>query len=278
MPSSLFTFAPQDSSRRSETATLVKSQPPRVYPPSRQSFLARLIRKQVRMSWEINRTNVICGLVALLGILQFAYCVYHAANVTPDGYSISEHFLSDLGRTKTHSGRDNTACADIFNRSVMLLGVSLIPFFSVISKTLEEGRWIVCSSGIFASLGLICIGATPYDKHEVEHYMALGLWICSMLVLVVAIPAVVKLNRTCSAVLVIGTVLVVVAVGAYAFAGSHSRHVVYQKVLAIVAVIWFCVVAVMVSVSMIRSVSSSRLKAERLARRYTREIQRNHRR
>ena len=70
------------------------------------------------MTWAFNKANLIFGLVALLGIAQFFYSVPHAMKVYPDGYAIKDNFLSDLGCTVTQTGKDNSASASIFNRSL----------------------------------------------------------------------------------------------------------------------------------------------------------------
>lgn len=230
------------------------------------------------MTLEVNKTQLIFGLVALLGIAQFLYLVPRAMSVYPGGYLISHNFLSDLGCTVTSSGRDNSASATIFNRSIILLGILLIPFFTALPTVLENPHWIIRCAGVLSALGLIGVGSTPYDRYFVEHFVALGLWIFPMLVMVVTFAVSAETDRITSLALLFCTFLVLLAAGAYAFAGYHSGHVIFQKILAILSIFWFCLVFVIVSVSTIQSIPSTRLIAERQARKYLNIIQRDHRR
>ena len=230
------------------------------------------------MAWRLNRINLVCGVVALVGIGQFLYAVVDAMNAFPGGYSIAENFLSDLGRTTTHNNQDNTASASIFNRSIIALGISLVPFFSVMPSVLDRRVWMIRSAGVLSATGLIGIGLTPYDLYFVEHHLALALWIIPLLVTVVAFAVSAELDRLASAILSLCTLLVVIAAGAYAFAGDLSGHVIFQKVLVVLATAWFCLVFLIVSMTTIRSITSTRLIAEKQARQYLKVIQRNHRR
>jgi hypothetical membrane protein len=228
------------------------------------------------MTWEFHKTNLVFGLVAFLGIAQFLYSAPHAMSVYPGGYSVTENFLSDLGCRATHRHEDNSASALIFNRSIVVLGFSLIPFFTVMPAVLPRRGLTIRCSGLLSAIGLIGVGLTPYDQYFVEHHLALGLWIAPMLVMVVNFAAGADLGRTVSTSLTVCTSLVVLAAWAYAFAGDHRGHVIFQKALAIFAVFWFCLVFLIVSVSTVQSVSSRRLTIERQARQYLEVIQRNH--
>ena len=228
------------------------------------------------MPWQFNRANLLFGLVAWLGILQFAVSVYHAMTIYPDGYSITGNFLSDLGRMETHNGNDNSVCASLFDRSVIVLGISLIPFFAVMPSVLQQGRSVLRVSGVLSAIGLIGIGLTPYDRYFFAHHVALGLWIGPMLVTVVTFFVCAKQDGMSSLMLSTATFFVVLAVIAYAFAGSHDAHVVFQKVLAVLAGCWFILIFITVSVSTIRTISSRRLFVEQQARQYLKVLQRRH--
>jgi hypothetical protein len=230
------------------------------------------------MTWTFNKVNLVCGLIALLGIAQFIYAVPQAMSVYPGGYSIAHNFLSDLGCTVTSSYLDNSASASIFNRSIIVLGFSLIPFFVVLPTVLGDAHWIIRCSGVLSAMGLIGIGSTPYDRYFVEHFVALGLWITPMLIVVVTFAFSIELGGIASLSLSVCTFLVVSAAGAYALAGSHSGHVIFQKALAILSMFWFFLVFVIVSVSTIQSIPSTRQIAERQAREYLNIIKSNHRR
>ena len=222
------------------------------------------------MTWELHKTNFCCGIVALAGITQFVCAVVRAIH-TMDGYSITENFLSDLGRTHSSS-------ASLFNGSAVILGISLVPFFTAMPDVLERGQTVVRLSGVLSSLGLVGIGLTPYDKYFVAHHVALALWIGPMCMLVLSFFTIASSGGRTNVALAVGTLLVLLSVGAYAFAGSHGGHVILQKVLAILAVVWFCLVFISVTVTTMGSFPARRIIAERQARQYLQVIRRNHRR
>ena len=228
--------------------------------------------------WQLNKTNLVCGFVALLGIAQFGYGLVRAVRCYPGGYLLSEHFLSDLGRTVTSNGQINTVSASIFNQSVIVLGCSLIPFFLAMPEVLETGRWLVRLSGVLSALGLVGIGLTPYNSHLAAHLVALCLWLVPMLVSIVVFSVSAELGGRLRTLVFVGMAGVVFAFCGYAFVESHYGHVVFQKILVVLAVLWFCLVFACVSVSTIQSMSSRKLVAERQARAYLKVIQRRPRR
>jgi hypothetical protein len=81
-----------------------------------------------------------------------------------------------------------------------------------------------------------------------------------------------------SKILAAATLLLVLAIGAYALVDHHDGHVVFQKVVALLAVVWFCLVFASVSVSTIRLVSKRRRIVEQQSLRYLEVMKRNPRR
>lgn len=230
------------------------------------------------MTWKINKLNLVCGIVALLGIAQFFHAVLNAMNFFPGGYSITTNFLSDLGCADAIKNQNDMTSALNFNRSIILLGSLLIPFFTVMPAVLERRVEMLRYTGILSALGLIGIGLMPYDLYYFLHHVALGIWIVPLLVFVVSLAISIDLGRFSSAMLLFFSLLVVLAIGGYAFAGDPSGHVIFQKLVVILAACWFCLVFVIVSISTVQSIVSTRLIAEKQARQYLEVIQRNHRR
>jgi hypothetical protein len=231
-----------------------------------------------KTSWQLNRINVVFGLIALLGILQFFCMSCWAIRNYPGGYSVAGHFLSDLGRRTTLDGSENSVCSRVFSRSVVALGIALIPFFAVMPMTFDSGRSVLGGSGVLSASGLIGIGLTPYDDYFVLHHIALGIWVVPMLVMVITFLVLARSAGAASVILSIGSVLVVLAILGYALAGDHNGYVIMQKVLAVLAVTWLCLVFITVSVSTVRAVSSRRVIAEQQAEHYLQSIRKNHRR
>jgi hypothetical membrane protein len=229
---------------------------------------------------RISLLHLIVSLAGFLGIMQFACVVMVAIHRYPasgirHGYSISKNFLSDLGCSRTPMGEDNSASATVFNPSAVILGVSLLPFFWVLSTTIYQLRRTVWFSGTLSALGLIGIGLTPYDKHFAAHMVALGFWIGPLFILLIAHFIASVLQGSNSLVRTLLTFLLLAAILAYALAGSYNGYVVMQKLTVAVAVIWFCLIGSNVATTMVRVISDRRRLIEREAEAYMKILQHN---
>ena len=124
--------------------------------------------------------------VVVLGVLQFMEGIYRAISVFPEPFSIFDRFLSELGR-------DSKATADsrrLFERSTVLLGLSMFPFFYGIARAHAEelpGKTMAfCSCGIASATGLMGIGVTPYNRFLAFHICSILLWLIPMLFMVLS--------------------------------------------------------------------------------------------
>ena len=84
------------------------------------------------------------------------------------GYSFTENFLSDLGRTLTFSKEINFLSAQFFNMSLILAGAVFTMFYLHVRKVFNEGNqrtlaFIGSFFGILGGLSLAGIGLTPAD-------------------------------------------------------------------------------------------------------------------
>jgi hypothetical membrane protein len=227
------------------------------------------------MKWQVDRANLLLGLVAWCGIAQFAICVYLAIEAYPGGYALDSNFLSDLGCSRTSLGDANTVSATLFNYSIIVLGCAMLPFLVVMPSTLVQAQGVMRFCGVMSSLGLIGIGMTPYDQYWVEHHLALLLWLGPLVTTVIVYFVAARDNGTDSWVLGAGTGLFAAAVCGYTFVGSHDGHVVFQKLVAVVGICWFCVVFVSVSLAVVQPVIRRRVVAERQAEEYLTTLARN---
>jgi hypothetical membrane protein len=236
---------------------------------------------------HIDIARLFVSAAACLGIVQFTVAVPIAIRCYPaeggargSGYSVVDNFLSDLGCSKTPSGQDNSRSAAVFNTSVIALGVTLLPFFSVLSTTIEKLRKLVWFSGTLAALGLIGIGSTPYDRHFVAHNVSLGLWLGPMLLLLIGYFVGSARSGQATSGLAVWTGILVLAILAYAFGASHVEHVLMQKVTVGVSIVWFAIIAVNVAVTTVQVVSTTtrRQIVEWQAEQYMASLQHGHRR
>ena len=187
--------------------------------------------------------------VVVLGVLQFMEGIYRAISVFPEPFSIFDRFLSELGR-------DSKATADsrrLFERSTVLLGLSMFPFFYGIARAHAEelpGKTMAfCSCGIASATGLMGIGVTPYNRFLAFHICSILLWLIPMLFMVLSpLPGMQQTQTSAEATarrfVVWGAVvylpgMLLVPILRYAF-GMHFVWIVMlaQKALVLAAILW----------------------------------------
>jgi len=86
------------------------------------------------------------------------------------GYSFTENFLSDLGRTLTFSGEINFISAQLFNMSLILAGAVFTLFYLHVRKVFNEENlrflaFVGSFFGILGGLSLAGVGLTPADLY-----------------------------------------------------------------------------------------------------------------
>ena len=136
--------------------------------------------------FSFSRLHLLVSLVACAGILQFLASLFLAVNLyaggtgmQPEskGYSWTGNFSATGGAHGPGQAQTTPSPARMFNRSVLLLGSSLLPFFAVLPSVLERNRAAIWLAGTLSACGLVGIGLTPYDRHFVAHHIALGAWV-----------------------------------------------------------------------------------------------------
>jgi hypothetical membrane protein len=208
--------------------------------------------------------------VSCFGVVQFLCLCALAAVWYPGGtllerdtvgYSFSENFLSDLGRTQSWSGQPNATACVLFNTAAVVLGVSIIPFFLFLPlHAPDQSRilWIAAGSGVASALALTGIGLTPYDVRFEAHHTALFFWVVFLLVTVLLHAGAFLMSEGASplfGVLSLGLVGVIVLylLGGIEFLLSSSLgsreqafvgFVSTQKYVMLAAVAWYLVFSV----------------------------------
>lgn len=237
------------------------------------------------MAIAVNRTNLLFGLVACLGIGQFLGATWiamrsypSATSGTESGYKITGHFLSDLGSTKTTDGLKNADSAVMFNRSVIGLGIALMPFFGVLGSRCPSVGWLIRACGAFSATGLIGIGLTPYDVYFTAHHVALALWLVPMIVAMTAYFISAALQEEASTSLWVATSAIVIAALGYAFVGSRDGYIVMQKLLSAASIAWFLLVFVSVSFATWQSIAKRKSLVDRQAEQFIGVLRHGYRR
>jgi hypothetical membrane protein len=141
--------------------------------------------------WRWANALTCLGVVQFLCLCTLAMLWYPGGTLLQEntvGYSFSENFLSDLGRTVSWSGQPNGTAATLFNTAVVVLAVSLIPFFLFLPAHAPDRStvlWVAAVFGVGSALALMAIGLTPYDTHFVAHHRALCFWVIFLLATVI---------------------------------------------------------------------------------------------
>ena len=238
-------------------------------------------------------------IIAILSTVQFAVFTSLSMAAYPGGdyrdrrpdapsmgYDWNHNWLSDLGRSRTWTGKLNTASARYFNSSIIMLGVGLLFFFGIFHRSVDEDKiaaWFMQACGALASMGLIALGLTPVDLAYSSHLIALAAWVVPMPVM--AFLFAYQCFRSAGFIgSIAGTIaaamalVMTFAILCYAAAGSPSGYVVMQKIVVAISIIWFLLLALRVSLATIEIVTLSRLeKINQQAERYSARLQKGHR-
>lgn len=198
---------------------------------------------------QINYFNLIFGVIALSGVVQFAVCVEWSMNHYPGGYHWGEHFISDLGRTRTIVGQDNSLISGMFAQTTLILGLTLMPFMVALPGLFSYGKIPLRVLGVLSSIGLIGIGQTPYDLYVDLHHISLGLWVVPMAAMVLLLPIFLKIDAAAPDSLIVLSVILLSATVLYGIVGFRTGYVVMQKVVVILSIVWLIVVAISATIA-----------------------------
>lgn len=122
--------------------------------------------------------------LVFLGIAQFIAGIAQAIDAYPEPFSVFNRFLSELGR----DSKATAVSRRLFERSTVLLGLSMFPFFYGIARAHTEelpGQTMAfCSCGIASAMGLMGIGTSPYNRFLTLHIFFVLLWLAPMVFMV----------------------------------------------------------------------------------------------
>ena len=113
---------------------------------------------------------VMAGCIAFVALTLIAMLFYQGTTVndpTTIGYSFTENFFSDLGRTETRTGQPNTVSAVLFFISLAAAGSGLVLFFMAFPQFFwasGPGRLFSLAgsaSGIGAGISFVGVAFTP---------------------------------------------------------------------------------------------------------------------
>lgn len=98
-----------------------------------------------------------------------------------DGYSVSQNFLSDLGRTISFSNEINFISSQLFNMSLIMAGTIFIYFYFNLRKIFISNNQIILAliGSLFGILGGICligVGLTPSNIY-LDMHIVFATWL-----------------------------------------------------------------------------------------------------
>ena len=115
-------------------------------------------------------------LVISFGVVQFIVVTLFAAILYPGGYDFIAYYLSDLGTTMTRVGEANTLSSGLFAFTLIVIAVTLIPFWISVSSIFRESKLETVVSrfgstlGVLSSPFIIGVALTPMDTHLTLHF------------------------------------------------------------------------------------------------------------
>jgi hypothetical membrane protein len=121
--------------------------------------------------WLTIYPQFILKLFILLNIIAiFCYPGGTYINHSTLGYSITQNFLSDLGRTISFSGEINFLSSQLFNMSLIMAGTIFIFFYVNLRKIFKSNNqktvaFIGSIFGILGGFSLIGVGLTPSNLY-----------------------------------------------------------------------------------------------------------------
>ena len=132
--------------------------------------------------WLITLPKMALGLFIVFNVFaMFFYPGSTYLNNLSTGYSFTQNFLSDLGRTLTFLGEVNFLSSQLFNMSLILAGGIFRLFYLHVRKVfnLENQRALAFIGSLFGLLGglsMMGVGLTPADLY-LEIHIVCATWL-----------------------------------------------------------------------------------------------------
>jgi hypothetical membrane protein len=200
----------------------------------------------------------VCNTICLIGIAQFIICTFIAMQAYPggsvadkvsSGFRMYDNFLSDLGRRSALNGDKNDSAAFWFNNSLIILSISLLPFylsFCFHAWDRTSTLWIAAGFGVFSLFGLLIAGLTPLDRYFIAHHVGLAMWITGT-IFASGLHAGAMLSSKYSPMwIALVSFSFAMLMMAYAVAGSVQDYVKMQKIAVAGAMCWYGTLSVWV--------------------------------
>jgi hypothetical membrane protein len=150
---------------------------------------------EVLKSWK----RVSC-IITILGGFQFILLTFIAMIFYPGGYSFTENYFSNLGTTVTETGSPNNISRILFLIACVVVGASLIPFWTVLTTLFSKSKLTYCISlfgssvGIASALCLMGVGIFAEDTQNFLHSTSARMFFICIMIAILTYSFVILLN------------------------------------------------------------------------------------
>ncbi len=137
------------------------------------------------------------GYAGMIGSIQFIIipiiAMFFYGGGTPwdhsvEGYTFWKNFLSDLGRTVSYSGVENTISSPLFNFCLGMYGVTLVLFYSASFRLFSTLLgYLITIAGIISGTGMFIIALSPDNIFPDLHMQGVWMWALALLAAVVLV-------------------------------------------------------------------------------------------
>lgn len=155
--------------------------------------------RTVRSPGQARRAELLLAAAAVFLVLTTAAMAAYPGGAKyalhGNGYRFFQNFFSDLGATRTYSGRSNTTSHVLFLVALTCVGLAMIGFATT-WRTIEarrgEGRrfgGVAQVAGVVSGIGFVGVAVTPWDRVLDAHNLFVQVAFGIMLVFVVCLLA-----------------------------------------------------------------------------------------
>jgi hypothetical membrane protein len=154
---------------------------------------------RLRRPGRARRAELLLAAAALFLVLTTAAMVAYPGGAKfalhGNGYRFFQNFFSDLGATKTYSGRSNTVSHVFFLVALASVGLAMIGFattWRTVADRRGEGRRfgdVAQIAGIISGIGFVGVAVTPWDRVLDAHNLFVQVAFGILLVFIVCLLA-----------------------------------------------------------------------------------------
>ncbi len=195
----------------------------------------------------------LCCIITVLGGFQFMLITFIAMFFYPDGYSFTEDYFSYLGTTvNVKTGSPNNISRVLFLIACVVAGVSLIPFWIVITTLFTESKFMRYISlfgsiiGAISSVFLMGVGIYAENTHYFLHSSSAKMFFLFFIIAILTYSFAILLNSEYQNIysfigIVFSITIITIIIILYVFRYSIQISVITQKII----VYGFCLWAVL---------------------------------